>query len=288
MIQHAWLVVREKRQMKRSKTRLTLLAALACFAVMPVAADDILDTSDIDKDLQSGVRDMFPGELFPADGKDTTAPSSSVSANSQTSAQQKMAQQLQYFQLDTQLRSQMDRVGSWLTEFGQRNQGRFPGVETGDSWGLKRNATVQLTELVGNNPYAGASNIPATAGELNGLSPGLQYFYNANGSPITGSPIASDEWTSELTAEKAGRINLQMDYGLTAGQIDSYRNDPPSNWEAAPGTITALGNGQGFFAVWGAGHDGKPITEGPNSKRPYVIAQSVQSTVDDQNAPNEK
>lgn len=278
--------------MKRSWKKLALLAVIACCAVSPVAADDLLETTDIDKDLhssdqdlQSGVNNLFPGDMFPPDAK----PTSSVSANNpQATAQQKMAEQLQFFQLDTQLRSQMNRVGSWLTEFGQRNQGRFPGVETGDSWGLKRNATVQLTELVGNNPYSGATNIPATDGELNGLSPGLAYFYNSTGSPVTGSPIASDEWTSELTAEKAGRINLQMDYGLTAGQIDSYRNNPPSNWEAAPGTITATGNGQGFFFIWGAGHDGKPITEGPNSKRPYVIAQRVQSTVDDQNAPNEK
>ena len=271
--------------MKRSLVWLASLALLTTAAMPAIALDtgDGIDSSDIDKDLQSGTRDLFPGDLFPADTTKTDP-----AKPAPTALETAMAQQLQFFQLDTAMKQQMDRVASWLTEFGTRNQGRFPGVETGDSWGLKRSSTVQLTELVGNNPYAGVSNTPARAGELDGLNPGLSYFYNANGSPVTGSPIASDEWTSELTAEKAGRINLQMDYGLSSGQIDSYRNDPPSNWEASPGTITAIGNGQGFFCVWGAGHDGKPITDGPSSKRPYIIAQRVQSTVDDQNAPNEK
>lgn len=275
--------------MTRIGKRLTLLTMLAFAATLPVSALDATDPSDIDKDLQSGVTDLFPGELFPPESSSSSAPSSSVSANDpQALAQQKMAEQLQFFQLDTQMRSQMDRVSSWLTEYGQRNYGHFPGVETGDSWGEKRSAMVQLTELVGNNPYTGGANTIARAGELNGLSPGLSYFYNTNGTPVTGSPIASDEWTSELTAEKSGRINLQMDYSLSPNTIDSYRNDPPSNWEAAPGTITAIGNGQGFFAIWGAGHDGKPIKDAPNSKRPYVIAQRVFATTDDQNAPNEK
>lgn len=270
--------------MKRFRGKLTVVLALSTLCALPVCALDD-DAADIDKDLQSGTRDLFPGQLFP-DKKPEAAkqPSSSKPGV----AEQAMAEKLQYAQLDGQLRQQMDRVSSWLTEFGTRNQGRFPGVETGDAGGLKRQATVQLTELVGNNPYGDQPLAGARAGELNGLGPGLSYFYNANGSPVTGSPIASDEWTSEITAEQAGRINLQMDYSLTQGQIESYQNDPPDSWEAAPGTITAVGNGQGFFMVWAAGHDGKPITDSPASKRPYIIAQRTTGTVDDQNAPNEK
>ncbi len=274
--------------MKRFLEKLSLVLLLpAALALPAVALDD--DSADMDKDLQGGVRDLFPGDMFPADVNKTPASGTDATISSQSTGgmEQKMSQQLQYFQLDTQLRQQMDRVSSYLTEFGTRNQGRFPGVETGDSAGIKRQTMVQLTELVGANPYAGDSIAGAPAGELNGLGPGLSYYYNSNGSPVTGSPIASDEWTSEITAEQAGRINLQMDYGLTQGQIDSIRDNPPTSMEAAPGTITAIGNGQGYFYVWGAGHDGKPITESPNSKRPYIVAQRTTGTVDDQNAPNE-
>lgn len=280
----------------KSLPRKLLMAGLMLpllLALPAVALDD--DSADMDIDLQGGVRDLFPGDLFPdsktspqSSGSSSSAASSSSASSSTAQMEQKMSQQLQNYQLDLQLRTQMQRVAGWLQEFGLRNQGRFPGLETGDEGGLKRQAMVQLTELVGSNPYAGGgTSTNPTVGELNGLGPGISYFYNSNGTPVTGSPIASDEWTSEITAENAGRINLQLDLGLTQGEIESFRNDPPTSWEAAPGTITAMGNGQGFICVWGAGRDGKPIPEGPSSKRPLVITKQITGTVDDQNAPNE-
>lgn len=212
------------------------------FSTMQAKADDLAEP--------------FPGSLFPSDN--SSAPSTSKPAPDQSAIKQAAQQRIQH--ANDSMRNQIQKVASWLQEFSLRNQNRFPGVY-GTSDTIERACEVQLTELVGPNPYGSGSDGSVAAQELNGLSPGLSYYYNADGTPATGSPLANDEWTSELSADSAHRINLQMDQSSSAATLDSYKSDPPLNWQAAPGTITAAGNGQGFFYVWGAGHDGKPVRD---------------------------
>lgn len=180
---------------------------------------------------------------------------------------------------DEQMRNQIQKVASWLQEFSMRNQNRFPGVY-GSSNTIERASEVQLTELAGANPY---SNI--TRGvqdrELSGLAPGLAYYYGANGAPVAGSPLANDEYTSELTADNAHRINLQMDQSFSEQTLQSYRNEPPLNWQANPGTITGAGDGQGHLYVWGAGVDGKPV-KNPGGEGTYIVSAQTANTVEDQ------
>jgi hypothetical protein len=179
---------------------------------------------------------------------------------------------------DEQMHRQMQRVAAWLQQFSLRNQNRFPGVY-GSSGTLERAAEVQLTELVGANPYA---NVTSGAGPQgwSGFSPGLPYYYNTNGVPATNSPMANDEWTAELSADAAHRINLHMDQSATMGEVESMRNDPPLTMQDSPGTITGCGNGAGFIYVWGAGIDGRPVKD-YNGKALILTAQTG-NTVEDQ------
>lgn len=231
--------------------------------------------------------DPFPGSLFPTDKStdnaplfpDDKTPDSSAAKPKVDTAEIKKEMKARVDRADEQMRSQIQKVAQWLQEFSMRNQNRFPGVY-GDSNTIERASEVQLTELVGPNPYVGAQG-SINAGELDGLSPGLANFYNSDGTPVAGSQIANDEWTSELTADNAGRIQLQMDQSAARTTLNSYRTDPPLNWQAAPGTIVGSGNGQGFLYVWGAGIDGKPVKDYNGSV--YIVEAQTGSNVNDPN-----
>lgn len=270
----------------RTKALFSCLIALCSLSMSPAtnAADapakgeDLLDQKQLDSQFSAPLPDLFPDDKK----NGSTAPDGSQPSP----AEERMMQRMQNIQFDTQMRMQIQQVATWLTEYSMRNHADFPGVETGDAWGVKRNALLQLTELVGTNPYGSPLNVPARNAELSGLGPGLAAYYHADGTPVTGSPVWDDEWTNELAAENQGRVNLVMDYGLTPGEIDGWKQDPPDNWTAAPGTITALGNNQGLIAVWGAGSDGKPIKD-TSGAGAFIVSQRVMTTVGDQNAPNE-
>ena len=228
--------------------------------------------------------DLFPDNLFPEDKGKPLFPAFTFDAPTvQSSKQQDPAAQKKVFKerigrADEQMRQQMQKVAGWLQEFSLRNQHRFPG-EYGSSGTISRAAEVQLTELAGGNPYAGAYT-GVESQELNALSPPLAYYYNNNGTPVDNSPAANDEWTAELTAENAHRIHLQMDGSASPGEVDSMRNDPPSSMQAVPGMITACGNGQGYLYVWGAGIDGKPLKD--YDGKLYIITAQTSTTVEDQ------
>jgi hypothetical protein len=176
------------------------------------------------------------------------------------------------------MRRQIQKVASWLQEFSLRNLNRFPGTY-GSSGTIGRAAEVQLTELVGANPYAGV-NAPVKDRELNGLSPGLSYYYNSDGTAVTSSPMANDEWTAELTADNAHRIQLSMDTNASDGELDSFRNDPPDSMQGVPGTICAAGNGQGYLYAYGIGADGKVLKD--FNGKPYIVSAQTGNNVNDQ------
>ncbi len=179
---------------------------------------------------------------------------------------------------DDLMRSQVQKVASWLQEFCLRNQNRFPGVY-GDSNTIQRASQVQLTELVGSNPYVNGNNDSIQDRELNGLPPGLSYNYNSDGTPVAGSPLANDEWTAELTAQNADRVQLSMDQSASPGSVDQLRRDPPSSMYGAPGTIYGFGNGQGYLYVYGIGADGKPLKDITGGT--YIVSSNVADNVED-------
>ena len=230
--------------------------------------------------------ELFGNSLFPAESDKPLFSDFSSNAQSYTkknSAQSAAAQKEQMKALlqsdDDEMRRQMQKVAGWLQEFCLRNQNRFPG-NYGSSGTIERAAEVQLTELVGSNPYANAIGA-VQDGELNGLSPGLSYYYNSDGTPNTSGPVANDEWTAELTADNAHRIQLAMDQSINPTTLDEYRKSPPLNWTGQPGTIYGYGDGQGNLYVWGAGFDGKPL-KNPGGMGTYILFAQTANNVEDQ------
>ncbi len=228
------------------------------------------------------VDNLFPSSLFPDEKSNSNSSGkssdSSDSSNKSSSSQAMPAYKEMLAHADQQMRAEIQKVASWLEEFSLRNQNRFPGVY-GSSGTIERAAEVQLTELAGPNPYDAVAQAVQSR-ELNGLSPGLAYYYNPDGSPVSSSPLANDEWTAELSADNAQRIHLSMDQSASQQELDSFKADPPLNLQASPGTITGSGNGQGFLYVWGAGMDGKPVKDFDG--KPYFAVAQTGNTVNDQ------
>lgn len=220
---------------------------------------------------------LFSENLF-NDGKgrpfaDFDLPEAAVSKAQASSESNKKLKQEMLEHGNDEMRRQMMKVAQWLQEFSLRNQYRFPGTY-GSSGSIERAASVQLTELVGkSNPYSALSAVELNAGELSGLSPGLSFFGS-------GSPIASDEYSAEIAAGNSGRIILAMDGSAGENSVNTYRKEAPGSWQAAPGSICAEGNGSGYFYVWGAGADGKPLKD--LNGQTYIIAKNVSALVNEQ------
>jgi hypothetical protein len=151
--------------------------------------------------------------------------------------------------VDNEMRRQMRSVARYLELYGIRNGSRFPGFQDEEM----QAARVQLMELVPNNPY--------------------------------GSSPWGEQWSEQQDSQEIDRIRLQMNLSLSTSVIDNWTTNPPSDWTAPPGTITAIGNNQGLYIVWGAGQDGKPIRN-PSSGRTLIITGTTSGTVNDQSAPN--
>lgn len=259
----------------RSLVLASLVLIAAC--AQPVFALDQLFSDDKMFDPEKTFADENKKPLF-ADWS-ATGPQAQVTKQTAMSPEErkKMHDRLLERENDM-LRAQVQKVASWLQEFCLRNLNRFPGVY-GSSNTIGRAAEVQLTELVGPNPYVSANDGAIQDRELNGLNPGLTYNYNSDGTPIAGSPLANDEWTAELTADNAHRIQLQIDASASPGELDSFRRAPPSSMVASPGTIVGAGNSQGFLYVWAAGADGKPLKDINGSV--YIVSSNVADNVED-------
>lgn len=157
---------------------------------------------------------------------------------------------------DDRLYDQIYKVARWFDQYCSWNH-RFPevGDETAD-------ATQQLNDLVPNNPY--------DALDL-GLTPGLDVDPN--------SPSYDDEesipaaYSYSDVAAKNNRINLKLDPSLTELQIQEYQINPPLDWQAPPGTITAISNQQNLFVVWGANRRGLPLRDSASGRVIFVIGR---------------
>ncbi len=152
---------------------------------------------------------------------------------------------------DNRLYDQMNRVATWLNQYCVWNH-RFP--EQGDEMAW---AKEQLNQLVPNPPYDTASLRLAS-----GLDADPNY-YQPNTAPEYVMPSGG-------SSVNLNRISLQFDPGLSELEIQNWRTDPPSEWQAAPGTISAISNNQNLFMIWGAGANGLPIKD-PSTNRVIMI-----------------
>lgn len=162
------------------------------------------------------------------------------------------SRQLATAQQNDRLYNQMVKVSNWFAQYCTWNH-RFP--EGGDQTTF---AKQQLNQLVPNIPYE--------SGMLQ-LAQGLdaQADY-AN--PVT-TPIDAPQPTP--VAASMDRIQVQAaDLSLTDNDIQQYLRQPPQEWNAPPGTITAISNQTTTYLIWGAGRDGLPIRD-PDSGKVRII-----------------
>ncbi len=152
---------------------------------------------------------------------------------------------------DQRMYEQMNRVANWLNQYCVWNH-RFPEYGDEMNW-----AKEQINQLIPNPPYdTGAVRLSS------GLDADPQYDQPSDSPqyemPTPGSP------------ESLNRVQLVFDPSLTEQQVQNWRTDPPDEWQAAPGTITAISNNQNLFVLWGAGINGMPLKD-PTTNRVIMI-----------------
>ncbi len=198
-----------------------------------------------------------------------------AAATAEAAAVQKVQNKIDASFQDNEMRNQMKSCFEWMNTYLIRNGSRFPGVLQND---ILWSAKIQLTELVPNNPY-NWGNVQQS-GEM-----GMPAYLNPDGTPQTGSPVWQNYWQEHLVSDQMNRINLVFNPGLNPQMVTDWYQNPPSDWQGTPGLITLIGNNQGFFIVWGAGRDGKPVSN-PYNKGVYILGGNTYKVVTDQSAPN--
>jgi hypothetical protein len=141
-----------------------------------------------------------------------------------------------------ELLSQMRRISSYMEEYSVQNNGFYDQE-------MINALTVQLNQLVPNNPYS------------------HKYLMTPD-----------DEQTDELEPMDNGgqnlwqpnRVSVIVDQSLSDLQAEEDRANPPDEWTGNPGAITVITNNRNLFIVWGAGRNGKPIKD-PDTNRVAVL-----------------
>lgn len=159
-----------------------------------------------------------------------------------------------YSQANYQVRNQMRTVANFLQDFCQMNY-RFPNPGDERDW-----AQAKLTMKCPENPFKPDSTDYA---QDDMLFAGMDHFAS------TGMQGSVDLQTAEQIAQAKDKIHFADD-SFGPDQIQEYAKNPPPNWVANPGTITAVSNDNNMFVVWGAGYDGKPIRD-PMTGRVFMI-----------------
>lgn len=175
-----------------------------------------------------------------------------VLAGGQNSLAQDSVKSLAHVEEDIRLYNQMSRVSDWLAQYCTWNH-RFPeGLEQVTF------AKQQLNQVVPNIPYQ--------SGQLQ-LAQGLD-AESDYANPVE-APVDSPQPVP--VAASMDRINIVAnDLSLTDNDIQQFQTQPPQEWFAPPGTITALSNQTTTYIVWGAGRDGLPIRD-PDTGRVRII-----------------
>ena len=156
---------------------------------------------------------------------------------------QMTARQMARAQEDNRLFNQMTKVSDWFAQYCTWNH-RFP--EGPDQVTF---AKQQLNQLVPNIPYDSGS---------------LQLASGLDAEADYANPETSPEDSPQPTQVAATMDRIQVhsnDLSLTNNDIQQYKTQPPPEWVAAPGTITAISNQTTTYIVWGAGRDGLPIRD---------------------------
>ncbi|HEY9676473.1 MAG TPA: hypothetical protein V6C76_00625 [Drouetiella sp.] len=162
------------------------------------------------------------------------------------------ARQMEHSQQDNRLFNQMTKVSDWFAQYCTWNH-RFP-----EGWEQVNFAKQQLNQLVPNIPY--------DSGDLQ-LSQGL----DAEADFANPTKTSMDAPQPIQVAASMDRIQINpADLSMTGNDILQYRTQPPLEWNAPPGTITAISNQSTTFLIWGAGSDGLPIRD-PDTGRVRLI-----------------
>jgi hypothetical protein len=182
--------------------------------------------------------------------------------------EKRMERKLATAQADTELYEQMVRIAAWISQYCIWNRHwPDPGDQAND-------AVRQLNELCPNNPYQSGK---LQSSEGFSTDPIYQY-YSAPTNVASGASSGFDndslEPTTTFGALGDKRIRLAFDPSLTAIQAQEWEDDPPDEWEAPPGTITAICNGTDLVAIWAASVDGKPIRV-PGQKKVRIFVANV-------------
>ncbi len=159
------------------------------------------------------------------------------------SGAQMTARQMASAQEDNRLFNQMTKVSDWFAQYCTWNH-RFP--EGPDQVTF---AKQQLNQLVPNIPYDSGS---------------LQLASGLDAEADYANPETSPQDSPQPTQVAATMDRIQVhsnDLSLTNNDIQQYKTQPPQEWTAAPGTITAISNQTTTYIVWGAGRDGLPIRD---------------------------
>lgn len=207
-----------------------------------------------------GVRGIpNPDRSVDSNGTTSTNPSGSRNGAAVSSAERATARMMRKMALEesnTQLYQQMLRVSGWLDQYLTWNH-RWPEVGDETAW-----AQEQLNQQVPNNPFT-RDKVQLIAG----LDADPSYV-SADSDPTDPSPSPELSPSGDVpgTAANLNHIRIQIDTSLTALEIQQYLDDPPQEWTAPPGTITAISNFRDLFVVWGAGADGKPLRDLASNK----------------------
>lgn len=153
---------------------------------------------------------------------------------------------------DMRLYEQMVKVSTWMSQYCVWNH-RFP--EGGDQL---TDAKRQLNDLVPNIPYDTRD---------------LQLAQGFDVDPEYATPVQAPEESFQPipVAANMDRIQIQSsDLSMTDEDIQQYLTQPPQEWNAPPGTITAISNQTNAYVIWGANRKGLPLRD-PDSGRVRLI-----------------
>ncbi|MBI4533603.1 MAG: hypothetical protein HY711_06615 [Candidatus Melainabacteria bacterium] len=163
------------------------------------------------------------------------------------SAEQGLGDYQAHEQANLVLHGQMQRVANFLENYCTMNYS-FPQSTDDVRW-----LTKQLMDLVPNNPFTDQEDQPSDVITF----------------PNTSGP------TYSLPYGVQNKIGLSIDNGLDDSIIEEWRTSPPDDWQAPPGTISAISNNRNLFVVWGAGADGRPIKNDLSGHTALVVGHWV-------------
>src|SRR5262249_19539531 len=88
------------------------------------------------------------------------------------------------------------------------------------------------------------------------------------------------EPTTTYGALGSKRIRLVYDPSLTANDANTWKESPPDDWEAPPGSITAISNSNDLVVIWASGVDGRPLRV-PGERKTRLFVSTIKMDTSD-------